>query len=156
MTDNEIMREKTFSEELHYFKERIGEVFDNYDNPNGNEDPLCISVLRDSERIVRKADEEINRQQAEIEQLKFEIAKLLPKGCPYAIQVEVSNKLEAQIKSEAIKEFADRLKENITDCHTVSDGEYVGYDWTDITHCIDNLIKEMVVDAERHKLIFKR
>ena len=90
----------------------------------------------------------INRQKAEIEQLKFEIAKLLPEGCPYAIQAEVSNKLEAQIKSEAIKEFADRLKENITDCHTASDGEYVGYDWTDITHCIDNLVKEMVVDAE--------
>ena len=148
MTDNEIKREKTFSEELLYFKERIKEVFDNYDNPNGNEDPLCIAVLRDSNRIVRKAEEEINRQQAEIEQLKFEIAKLLPKGCPYAIQAEVSNKLEAQIKSEAIKEFADRLKENITDCHTASDGEYVGYDWTDITHCIDNLVKEMVVDAE--------
>lgn len=90
----------------------------------------------------------INRQKAEIEQLKFEIAKLLPEGCSYAIQVEVSNKLEAQIKSEAIKEFADRLKENITDCHTVSDGEYVGYDWTDITPCIDNLVKEMVGETE--------
>ena len=88
MTDNEITKEKTFSEELPHFKERIKEVFDNYDNPNGNEDPLCIAVLRDSNRIVRKAEEEINRQQAEIEQLKFEIAKLLPKGCPYAIQVD--------------------------------------------------------------------
>ena len=156
MTDNEITREKTFSEELPYFKERMKEISDNYDNPDGYADVLYLSALSDSNRIVRKAEEEINRQQAEIEQLKFEIAKLLPKGCPYAIQVEVSNKLEAQIKSEAIKEFADRLKENITDCHTVSDGEYVGYDWTDITHCIDNLVKEMVVDAERHKLIFKR
>ena len=34
MTDNEITREKTFSEELLYFKERIKEVFDNYDNPD--------------------------------------------------------------------------------------------------------------------------
>lgn len=148
MTDNEITREKTFSEELPYFKERMKEISDNYDNPDGYADVLYLSALSDSNRIVRKAEEEINRQQAEIEQLKFEIAKLLPKGCPYAIQVEVSNKLEAQIKSEAIKEFADRLKENITDCHTVSDGEYVGYDRTDITHCIDNLIKELVVDAE--------
>ena len=148
MTDNEIKREKTFSEELLYFKERIKEVFDNFDNPDGYADVLYLSALSDSNRIVRKAEEEINRQQAEIEQLKFEIAKLLPEGCPYAIQAEVSNKLEAQIKSEAIKEFTDRLKENITDCHTVSDGEYVGYDWTDITHCIDNLVKEMVVDAE--------
>ena len=156
MTDNEITREKTFSEELPYFKERMKEIFDNFDNPDGYADITYLSALSDSNRIVRKAEEEIKRQKAEIEQLKFEIAKSLPKGCPYAIQVEVSNKLEAQIKSEAIKEFADRLKENITDCHTVSDGEYVGYDRTYITHCIDNLVQEMVVDAERHKLIFKR
>ena len=67
MTDEEIKREKTFSEELPYFKERIKEVFDNYSNPNGYEDPLYIDVLRDSKRIVRKAEEEIKRKQAEIE-----------------------------------------------------------------------------------------
>ena len=50
MTDNEIKREKTFSEELPYFKERIKEVFDNYSNPNGYDDPLYIAVLRDSNR----------------------------------------------------------------------------------------------------------
>ena len=70
MTDNEITREKTFNEELPYFKERIKEVFDNYDNPNGYEDPLYIAVLRDSKRIVRKAEEEITRQQTDIESLK--------------------------------------------------------------------------------------
>ena len=143
MTDNEIMREKTFSEELPYFKERIKEVFDNYDNPNGNEDPLHISVLRDSKRIVRKAEEEINRQQAEIEQLKFEIAKLLPKGCPYAIQVEVSNKLETQIKSEAIKEFAERLKDH---SRRMQSSDFSGEFWDRavLVTDIDNLIKEMV------------
>ena len=52
MTDNEITREKTFSEELPYFKERIKEVFDSYDNPNGYEDPLYIAVLRYSNRIL--------------------------------------------------------------------------------------------------------
>ena len=31
MADNEITREKTFSEELPYFKERIKEIFDNSD-----------------------------------------------------------------------------------------------------------------------------
>lgn len=51
----------------------------------------------------------ITRQQEEIEQLKFETAKLLPKDCPYAIQIEVSSKLEAQIKSKAIKDFAEKL-----------------------------------------------
>ena len=70
MTDNETTREKTFSEELPYFKERIKEVFDNYDNPNGYEDPLYIAVLHDSKRIVRRAEEEITRRQAEIERLQ--------------------------------------------------------------------------------------
>ena len=73
MTDNEIKREKTFSEELPYFKERIKEVFDNYSNPNGYDDPLYIAVLRDSNRIVRKAEEEINRQQEEIDRLTYNL-----------------------------------------------------------------------------------
>ena len=75
MTDKEIIIEKTFSEELPYFKERIKEVFDNYNNPNGNEDPLYICVLRDSNRIVRKAEEEVIRQQEEIERLTSYLQK---------------------------------------------------------------------------------
>ena len=142
MTDKEIKREKTFSEELPYFKERIKEVFDNYHNLNGGEDPLYIAVLRDGYRIVRKAEEEITNQQAEIEQLKFEIAKLLPEGCPYATQVEVSNKLEAQIKSETYKEFAKRLKEKSFQ----SFGNYgITRDVVEVCD-IDNLIKEMMRD----------
>lgn len=73
MTDNEITREKTFSEELPYFKERIKEVFDNFDNPNGYADLLYLSVLADSNRIVRKAEEEINRQQVENKRLEKEV-----------------------------------------------------------------------------------
>ena len=92
---------------------------------------------------MRKAEEEINRQQAEIEQLKFEIAKLLPKGCPYAIQVEVSNKLETQIKSEAIKEFAERLKDH---SRRMQSSDFSGEFWDRavLVTDIDNLIKEMV------------
>ena len=104
----------------------------------------------------------ITRQKAEIERLKRE-NEILSVNADTAFQDGLNEardlyatEVENEIKAEAIKEFADKLKENITDCHTVSDGEYVGYDWTDITHCIDNLIKEMVVDAERHKLILKR
>ena len=182
MTD----REKTFSEELPYFKERMKEISD---NPDGYADVLYLSALSDSKRIVRKAEEEINRQQeeidrltynlwgvmhsvdkwldgteleqdelnravtmrektlriveekqAEIEQLKFEIAKLLPKGCPYAIQVDVSNKLEAQIKSETVKEFAKRLKEK--SYKTIRN---YGLTKDVVEVCdIDNLVKEMV------------
>lgn len=116
MTDKEIKREKTFNEELPHFKERIQEVFDNYDNPNGNEDPLYICVLRDSKRVVRKAQEEITHQQAEIEKLQKEIQ--LTKDAYVMLQTKMDS-----IKAEAYKEFADRLNEldgyynhNFDDC----------------------------------------
>lgn len=73
MTDNEIKREMTFSEELPYFKEQIKEIFDNYHNPDGSEDPLHISALRDSYRIVRKAEEEITCLKTENKRLEKEV-----------------------------------------------------------------------------------
>lgn len=51
---------------------------------------------------------------------------------------------EQEIKSKAYKEFAERLKEKLGDCHIVSDEEYCGFDCGDIHKCIDNLLKEMV------------
>lgn len=108
MTDNEIKREKTFSEELPYFKERIKEVFDYYDNPMGCSEKLYIDVLLDSNRVVRKAEEEITRQQAEIEKLKEEIQ--ITKDAYTMLQTK--NEI---IKSEAVKEFAERLKERFID-----------------------------------------
>ena len=136
MTDNEITREKTFSEELPYFKERIKEVFDNYDNPNGYEDPLYIAVLQDSKRVVRKAEEEINRQQEEIERLKG--WENLLKAEKYSL-----------IKTEAIKEFAKRLKNKIkTECNPYGKPTF-DYDTSiSIMRYIDNLVKEMV-DGEK-------
>ena len=106
MTDNETTREKTFSEELPYFKERIKEVFDNYHNLNGGEDPLYIAVLRDSNRIVRKAEEEITRQQTEIEQWKEEANKYQNLWCTAVDDIE-------KAKSKSVKEFAERLKEMV-------------------------------------------
>ena len=140
MTNEEAKREKTFSEELPYFKERMKEISDNYDNPDGYADVLYLSALSDSHRIVRKAEEEINRQQAEIERLKCEIGKLLPKNCSYAMQMEVSNNLETKIRAEAIREFADRLKGM----------KYESIEWAHGEHPyvveesdIDNLVEEM-------------
>ena len=66
-------REKTFSEELPYFKERMKEISDNYDNPDGYADVLYLSALSDSNRIVRKAEEEIKPQQAENKRLEKEV-----------------------------------------------------------------------------------
>lgn len=103
MTDNEITREKTFSEELPHFKERIEEVFDNYNNPNSNEDPLYICVLRDSKHIVRKAEEEIARQQTEIERLQKEVNLV-------SIQFQDLQERTDEVKVEAYREFAKRLE----------------------------------------------
>lgn len=54
----------------------------------------------------------------------------------------------AEAKSEAIKEFAEKLKEKISDCHIVNDGEYCGFDCGDVHECINNILKEMVSEEK--------
>lgn len=81
----------------------------------------------------------IKRQQAEIERLKCEMGKLLPKDCAYAVQMEVSNKLETQIRAKAVKEFAERLKNK-----SLTKWDY--HDAVDVDE-IDNLVKEMTGDT---------
>ena len=138
MTDNEITREKTFSEELSYFKERMKEVYDYYDNPKGCAEMLYIDVLCVSNRVVRKAEEEIIRQQTEIEKLKEEIQ--ITKDAYTMLQTK--NEI---IKSEAIKEFAEKLKNKIkTECNPYGKPTF-DYDTSiAIMRYIDNLVKEMV------------
>lgn len=180
MTNEKAKREKIFSEELHYFKKRIQEVFDNYDNLNGNEDPLYIAVLRDSKRIVRKAEEEIARQQEEIENLTYTLLGVMHSVDKWLDGTELEqdevnrsatmrektlriveekqaeierlkgwdNLLKAEIhsliKSEAIKEFAERLKEK--SFKTIRN---YGLTKDVVEVCdIDNLVKEMVGEKE--------
>ena len=132
MTDNEITREMTFSEEPPYFRERIKEIFDNYDNPDGYADTLYLSALRDSHRIVRKAEEEISRQQTEIESLKKVVID------------DYATEYDDKIKSEAVKEFAERVKNKIkTECNPYGKPTF-DYDTSiAIMRYIDNFLKEM-------------
>ena len=133
MTDNEITREKTFSEELPYFKERMKEISDNYDNPDGYADVLYLSALSDSNRIVRKAEEEINRQKAEIERLR---------GSTIVNNIMESQRIKREAKAEAVKEFTERLKEK--SYKTIRN---YGLTKDVVEVCdIDNLAKEMVGD----------
>ena len=86
----------------------------------------------------------INRQKAEIEELK-DILEKVPTNA-YDLQVEASEKLENQIKSEAIKEFAERLKRKriaLTCEEPVYDLFKVG--------AIDNLVKEMEEENENDR-----
>lgn len=55
------------------------------------------------------------KQQAEIERLECEIGKLLPKGCSYAVQMEVSNNLETKIRAEAAKEIFEDIEQLFID-----------------------------------------
>lgn len=154
MPDNEIKREKTFSEEIPYFKERIKEVFDNYHNLNGGEDPLYIAVLRDSNRVVRKAEEEITRQQTEIERLelandeKFSQWDMLAEKTKQHY-TDLYNEAKDILKSEAVKEFAERLKNKIkTECNPYGKPTF-DYDTSlAIMRYIDNLVKEMAGNIE--------
>lgn len=132
MPDKEITREKTFSEELPHFKERIEEVFDNYNNPNGNEDPLYINVLRDSKRIVRKAEKEITYQQADIRMLREKVNLV-------SIQFQDLQERTDKIKVEAYKEFAEKLENEINVTTSLS----IEQDKS-IIHIMHKLLKEMV------------
>lgn len=95
----------------------------------------------------------IDRQKLEIERLKsandekFRQWDMLAEKTKqhYADLYEEAKDI---LKAEAVKEFAEKLKEKIGDCHIVSDGEYCGFDCGDIHKCIDNLLKEMVGEEE--------
>ena len=74
--------------------------------------------------------------------------------CPVAIEKETVIKLKRQLdskcdrcierdKREAYHVFASRLKDGLDDCHIVSDGEYCGYDCSDVAHLIKKLLDEM-------------
>lgn len=150
MTDNEITREKTFSEELLHFKERMKEVSDYYDNPNGSAEMLYIDVLNDSNRVVRKAEEEITRQQAEIEKLKSANDEKFSQWDMLAEKTkqhyaDLYDEAKDILKSEAIKEFAEKLKNKIkTECNPYGKPTF-DYDTSlVIMRYIDNLVKEMV------------
>ncbi len=87
--------------------------------------------------LTENALDLINRQQAEIEQWKAEANKYQNWWCQEIDIVQTSN-------SEAIKEFAERLKENTIDV----DVSY-GYGREHYTEAvavieIDNLVKEMI------------
>ena len=130
MTDNEIIKA------LECLR---GNAFD------CGECPYCSCYPAPCEQQVAKdALSLVIRQKEEIERLKNR-----------DLQVEVSEKLEREIKAEAVKEFAERLKEQdgynnhvFDDCASILvPEEYLkGRDekikevWT----TIDNLVKEMV------------
>lgn len=85
--------------------------------------------------MIKDALDLINRQKAEIEKLKTDF------------QIEASNKLEKEIKAEAIKEFAERLKNHLRQqpkwCINRDHYRNVGFSYDDVFFGIDHILKEM-------------
>ena len=116
--------------------------------------------------IIRETIDLINRQKAEIERLsqpvlliennqpsEKELLGALKTGSVGVIpvsNVSVRRLDEKGIKSEAIKEFAERLTDKICENVNKSLDNPKGYDYypIDVYADIDNLLKEMVGDAE--------
>lgn len=108
----------------------------------------CTEDLRDSALAL------INRQKAEIERVKKRNTLLLKKKCK---DINTARKI---IKSEAIKEFAERLKEKLANLsvRTKTHGRKTTPNYVDdianqilhdvVPQEIDNLVKEMTEAQE--------
>ena len=104
--------------------------------------PLNREGTNCKEKLNSYALDLINRQKEEIKELK-DILEKVPTNA-YDLQVEASEKLENQIKSEVIKEFAERLKTNFNKNIRL----YGRCTVCDATTEIDDLVKEMTEVSE--------
>lgn len=97
-------------------------------------DGSCLNSLR------KYALDLINRQKAENESLKVDLAKC-------SIRLDNLYKTADEIKSEAIKEFAERLRTNIkTNCNPYGKPTLDYNTSITIMRYVDNLLKETVGD----------
>ena len=120
MTDNEII--KAMESAIHRYKDATHYV-------------SCIVDIN----ILKNALDLINRQKTENERLKIDLAKC-------SIRLDNLYKAAYEIKSEAIKEFAERLKSEYED---EKQGRYMDWLMNDV---IDNLVKEMTeVETNQRK-----
>ena len=106
----------------------------------------------DGDTPLRNALDLINRQEAEIKILEADYVKLnannlLTIAERNAFRKSFYEMVEQSkiIKSEAIKEFAERLKAKCTANHKTFDGFYL-YEYSNVV--IDNLVKEMVGESK--------
>lgn len=87
--------------------------------------------------ISKQAIDLINHQRAEIERLNKEVETFADIG-----------KMYSEIKAEAVKEFAERLKEKSGKVEMVCSGALVQRDYTISEKTLDNLLKELVGDDD--------
>ena len=125
LTDNEII--KALEDEIH-----LAEYVDS---------DYCSNVKLE---IIKSALDLITRQQAEIEEFMKETAvtTLLDDAVVYTPTLEDYNKFKKMFKSEAYKEFVERLKEKSGKVEMVCSGAIVQRDYTISEKTLDNLVKE--------------
>ena len=108
--------------------------------PKRQEDANCI------DKLVTNTIALINRQQAEIDRLKAE-SKLVQTNI---YKKTLESGLVKEARTEAIKEFAKKLKENYSyiKCSMVSYLECSADKYVKISHdALDNLVAELVGDS---------
>ena len=105
-----------------------------------------ISVEKDILDLINRQQAENNRQKAEIEKLQLsrkqklkEIEKLTINMNAFGLGMKREKERADTIRAEAIKEFADRLKEN---------NEFKYSTGVVFSRNIDNLVAEMVGEQE--------
>ena len=126
MTDEQIIKANDILDKFDFFNRRAGREL-------WNEKTVAVQDedIRDREKDIKFLQDLINRQRAKIERLKKELTE-------YKLRLKMSECTVDEIKSEAIKEFAARIKERAYEDELAEDGAEV-IDVDDI----DNLVEEM-------------
>lgn len=127
MTDKKFTDEEIIKALMCHFNEELDEEpFRCVDCPLYNDtSPSCTEALKSY------ALDLINRQKAEIERLK---------GSTIVNNIMESQRIKREAKTEAYKEFAERLKKDLFyKCGDINYSETC-----DLRNLIDNLLKEMV------------
>lgn len=144
MSNNEVARKIPFEVKAECFKETVKEYFSRYKNESGAEDCIEVCLIREGYRAVLGAEEEINRQKAEIEKLNCELSqpvlatKELKISHEKAFLIGEERAIAQAIKSEARKEFADKVAQNL--------GFAFLRKHTCVLDVMENLLKEMESD----------
>lgn len=139
LTDNEIIKTlQEMADYPHNYEEgqdlqNALDLVNRLQSQNKDLAEMVHNLIIEKDALFDKAEE----LKAEVEKLNKEIQ--ITKDAYTMLQTKIEI-----IKSETVKEFMEKLKENISDdCRIVSDeGDYVGYDCDDVMYCINNLVKE--------------
>ena len=116
---------------------------------NGIPNSICCLNME----LTKAMRDLINRQEAEIERLRKENAVLVESN--HILATEYVEECTAKAKSEAVKEFAEKLKNLIISdtAYGCDSSQHTGYyDYQiqigDIPEYIENLLKEMLGEGE--------